>query len=352
MDPREGHGGAHTSEFPVEGGSEMDIDPQLAAAIEASYRSQTTSGLQQSEEEMIAQAIEMSKREEEARRSGVPLPDPATSGSGGSADSGMPLPSIDTVAHDRMVAEAMQLDSDPRTPAVPFVDSSRPSTSGTDPGARGLLPVPDPEGESDRDRELAMAIEASYAMQTEAGQMANEDDMLAQAMRMSRLEEESRQRSALRDQQEQELQESILMDQVREQEVKRKQQEEEQLQPLEDSRRRKEEEDKAAHQERQMAELAAKRSRLPPEPPQGEPGRVDVQVRMRDGRRLRRAFRASDSVGSVYDYVDVEGGEACAAQAYVLVSTMPRCAYGDRSQTLETAGLSGQCALLVEAVQS
>merc|ERR1740138_1273298 len=43
------------------------------------------------------------------------------------------------------------------------------------------------------DDELARAIEASYRAQTDAGSAATEDDMLAEALRLSRLEEEKRQ---------------------------------------------------------------------------------------------------------------------------------------------------------------
>jgi len=173
--------------------------------------------------------------------------------------------------------------------------------------------------------------------------VTNEEDLLQQALRMSQMEEESRQRAALREQQEVELQESILMDQMREQEEKRRRVEEEERRAMEAS--------KAAEDERRkQEEQEAKRARVPPEPPAGEPGRVDLQIRTPEGKRLRRAFRGTELVGQVYDYVDVEGvlGESLAGQAYRLVSTMPRREYEDRQQSLSAAGLQGQCALLIE----
>lgn len=195
------------------------------------------------------------------------------------------------------------------------------------------------------DPHLAAAVEASYRAQTEHGMVSNEEDMIQEALRISQLEEESRQRAALKEQQEVELQESILMDQMREQEEKRRRLEEEEQRILEAS--------KAEAEERQRREeQEAKRARVPPEPAAGEPGRVDLQIRTPEGKRLRRAFRGSDSLGQVYDYIDVEGvlGDGIASQlpSYRLVSTMPRKEYKDRRQTLAEAGLQGQCALLIE----
>merc|ERR1740129_2512965 len=170
----------------------------------------------------------------------------------------------------------------------------------------------------------------------------NEEDMIQEALRISQLEEDSRQRASLREQQEVELQESILMDQMREQEEKRRRLEEEQLRELEASRI-------ADEERRRVQEQEAKRARIPPEPDASEPGRIDLQIRVLDGRRMRRSFRPTDFIGQVYDYVDVEcaGGEASTAEAsYRLVSTMPRREYEDREQSLGDAGLQGQCALL------
>lgn len=193
------------------------------------------------------------------------------------------------------------------------------------------------------DPHLAAAIEASYAAQTEHGRLVSEDDLIQQALRLSQMEEESRQRAVLREQQELELQESILMDQMREQEEKRRRVEEEAVLT--------EEATKAAEEDqRKSEEQDAKRARVPAEPPVGAPGRADLQIRTPDGRRLRRAFRGSDLIGQVYDYIDVEGslGDALNGKSYRLVSTMPRKEYQDRGHSLEQAGLQGQCSLMIE----
>lgn len=193
------------------------------------------------------------------------------------------------------------------------------------------------------DAQLAAAIEASYAAQTSHGRMGEELDLVQQAIRISQMEEESRQRAVLKEQQELELKESLLMDQFREQEEKRRKIEEEQLIAMEATRVKEEE-------LRLLQAQEAKRARVPPEPPTGEPGRVEIQIRTPDGRRIRRAFRATDTVGQVYDFIDVDvfTGQAAPPQSYRLVSTMPRQEYEDRGRTLSQAGLQGQCALLIE----
>merc|ERR1719380_165984 len=131
-----------------------------------------------------------------------------------------------------------------------------------------------------------MAIEASYNAQTETGRMVNEDDMLAEALRISKQEEDARRRADLREEQENELKESILMDQMRE--------EEQQLQRLEAERLEEENRKKEADEEAKRKAEELKRSRIPAEPPAGEPGRVDFMIRLPDGKRMRRAFRGTD----------------------------------------------------------
>jgi len=300
-------------------GGEID-DPELAAAIEASYRSQTRSGLEASEDELIAQAMHLSRLEEDARqqtadggRDTLPStasspPWPATaagSGAGAYNSSGLPMPAASSSGAPeaqwlgpgapnrfKRLEVPMHVEDDGQSSAAAVQgDSSRASSSGGSPrvvNVDGLVE----EGEESpsrgvSDRHLAMAIEASYAAQTEHGQIATEDDMVLQALKISQMEEEARQRASLREQQEQELQESIFMDQMREQEEKRRKVEEEQLQELEEARLADEEKRKEDAEQRRVDEQVAKQGRVPPEPPAGEPGRVDLQVRAPDGRRLR-----------------------------------------------------------------
>merc|ERR1711862_368484 len=88
-----------------------------------------------------------------------------------------------------------------------------------------------------------------------------------------------------------------------------------------------EEQRKEAEEQNKRDILARKQANVPPEPAPTEAGRVDVLIRLRDGQRLRRAFRGTDCVGHIYDYIDVTVGEDFAAQSYRLVSTMPRRLY-------------------------
>jgi uncharacterized protein YaiL (DUF2058 family) len=61
----------------------------------------------------------------------------------------------------------------------------------------------------------------------------------------------------------------------------------------------------AEHAERRKKELAQKRATLPEEPGADVDGHVKIAVQMPDGRIARR-FYASDTVQSVYDFVDVQ----------------------------------------------
>jgi hypothetical protein len=185
--------------------------------------------------------------------------------------------------------------------------------------------------------QLDAAIAASYAAQTGAGMTQNEDEMLAQAMRMSQQEEDNRQRQQLRQQQEAELAESELMDQMRERAEQERRQEDA---ALEQSRQEEE--------RRNAAELEAKRARVPSEPAAGEPGRVALMFRLPGGQRIQRAFRSSEVVGSLYDFLDVEHGQEFEQRQYRLVSTMPRKEFTDRGQKLEEAGIQNQFVLMAE----
>jgi len=356
-----------------------DVDAELAAAIEASYRSQGPGGVEQSEDQLIAQAMQMSRLEEAERRRRLgedpaefedatsafsseavggssaaaynPV-SPFLSGAAGSATgsaSSSAGPAPQRSAGTSWMHSARHRGIDEESDAAVAGGSSRGSSPHGSADLAGLpghtaAGVRRTDEDDINDPQLAAAIEASYVAQTDHGMECNEEDMIQEALRISQLEEESRQRAALREQQEGELQESILMDQMREQEEKRRRLEEEQLRELEASRI-------ADEERRRVEDQEAKRARIPPEPDASEPGRIDLQIRMLDGRRMRRSFRPTDLVGQIYDYVDVEcaGGEASAAHAsYRLVSTMPRREYEDREQSLGGAGLQGQCALLVE----
>eukprot|EP00929_Paragymnodinium_shiwhaense_P029144 TRINITY_DN16772_c0_g2_i1.p1 TRINITY_DN16772_c0_g2~~TRINITY_DN16772_c0_g2_i1.p1 ORF type:complete len:379 (+),score=95.22 TRINITY_DN16772_c0_g2_i1:108-1139(+) len=338
----------------------MDVDdPQLAAAIAASY--QTSAGV--SEDDLIAQAMELSRKEEEARQQGGPSPP-----SSAPAPAAAPVPDVAAGDFDRLVgpqdfpqdaedpmlAAALQasLADHGRAGAAPRRESPPrqqvPGLTGSElAGALGGQGG----GEDTMDPQLAAALEASYRAQTSAGLQDNEDDMIAQAIQMSKREEDARQRQALREAQEMELQESMLMDKMREEEDERKKREEVERKLQEEQQRQLAEAQAAVDLQKAAAEKDAIRARIPPEPAAGEPDRVDLMIRTPDGQRIRRAFRGTDLVGHIYDFLDSNGGEAFETLHYRLVTNMPRKAYEDRSQSLTAAEMKGQVALMVEVVQ-
>lgn len=195
-------------------------------------------------------------------------------------------------------------------------------------------------GEQDTDAQLAAAIAASYQSQTHAGREQSEEELIEQALRMSQQEEDQRMRQELRSQQEAELQESMLMDQMREQQEREAREAAAALEQAEGASR--------LEAERKAREdLEAKKARLPDEPPAADPSRVAIMLRLPNGHRLQRAFRSSEVVGTIYDFLDLQN-EELAGQQYRLVSTMPRKAYEDRQPTLQEAGIQNQFVLMVE----
>ncbi|CAK9077186.1 unnamed protein product [Durusdinium trenchii] len=315
--------------------AELGIDdPELARAIEASYQSHVgtvTAPPPPEEDQDLARALRESL-EEQGRLGEV---DARASGSSSAAGSAPP---------PRMPSFLLR----PPTAPLDEVGSNAAVDGGSSRGSsreRGL----DADASEVMDPHLAAVIEASYAAQTETARAEEEEEMLRQAMEISRKEEERRQNQALREQQEQELQESILMDQMREQEEKRRRvEEEEQRRAVEASQQA--ELQRQEEEERQRLEMhSAKLANVPPEPPADAPERVDLQIRGLDGTRARRRFLSSNTVGQVYDYLEVEGLLPLSSEeTFQLVSTMPRKEYKDREETLAQAGLAGQCALMLE----
>jgi len=299
------------------------------------------------EDEMIAQAMRQSQMVFSGAQPGRVTPTPLTPAAARPAAPSQP-PRPDRPAeqesewrHDAPMAalSAEHLDED-----AALARAMTESAAGEAGPPPPRMPPPSSVADSDADRQLAMAIEASYMAQTEEGRGQSEEELLQQAMRASAAEEEARQRQSLRQQQDAELQESMLMDQMREQQEQKQRDEEAQLVRLE-AERVQEEQQKAAEAEANKArDLEAKKARIPDEPPAGDP-RVMLQLRMLDGKKIRRAFACTDLIGAVYDYVDVEMGTG---EQYKLVSTMPHQEFVDRSIGLSAAGLSGQVMLVLE----
>jgi hypothetical protein len=212
----------------------------------------------------------------------------------------------------------------------------------------------------DEDQQLMAAIAASYA--GAGGGALTEEELMVQAVVRSKNEAEAQERERLRLEQATEYEESLRIDQQRELErmLKKKEEEEESRKAAEEEEAKRQESlfkraEALAAEKALQAMVAAiveeAQSRLSPEPAKDEPNCTVVQVRIPDGRRLRRSFRAADAVQQLYDFALSEGGEALGAQAFRLVSAMPRTIYEDRSITLAEANLQGQCALLVEIIE-
>lgn len=220
--------------------------------------------------------------------------------------------------------------------------------------------------QGDEDPGLVAAIAASYASGGTGGGgpagarlTPTEEELLAQAIRRAKNEEESRERARLREEQASEYEESLRIDQQREYEkaLRKKEAEEAARQKAEEEEARRLKEEKEASEaaaaeaaRKQRAETAATeaRAQLVPEPARGEAGRVEVMVKVPDGRRLKRAFLASEPVARLYHFANAEAGEGLAGRSFRLVSSMPRRVYEDKGATLESEGIKGQCALLVE----
>mmetsp|Transcript_29748 Transcript_29748/g.64365 ORF Transcript_29748/g.64365 Transcript_29748/m.64365 type:complete len:304 (-) Transcript_29748:79-990(-) len=183
-----------------------------------------------------------------------------------------------------------------------------------------------------------------------AGRDVSEEDLLQQALQASQQEADQRQRQSLRQEQEAELQESILMDQMREQQRREEERQQAAAQEASEAARAEEERLKAEEEARKAAELEAKKNALPAEPDASEPGRLALMIRMPGGQRLQRAFRKTESVGVIYDYVDLTAHDSLGGQKYRLVSTLPRKVFEAREETLEAAGIQNQFVLMVELI--
>lgn len=317
-------------------------DPELAAAIEASYKTQNhpvpappdVIPVEEDDDRELARALELSRMEEERRLAGCeesprPFPPDVARGSSSAAGS-VPPPSVSLLR--------------PPTAPVDEVGSNAAVDGGSSRGSsrEGFL------GDEVMDPQLAAVLEASYAAQTETARAHEEEDMLRQAMEISRQEEERRQNQALREQQDAELQESLIMDQMREQEEKRRRLEEEELRNAAEAARHAEMQRQEEEERQRVAAHQLRVESVPPEPDADAPNRVDLQIRSPDGKRTRRRFLSSHTLGQVYDYLQVEGFLSEPVEAFQLVSTMPRKEYKDRNETLADAGLQGQCALMLE----
>eukprot|EP00929_Paragymnodinium_shiwhaense_P009407 TRINITY_DN113579_c0_g1_i1.p1 TRINITY_DN113579_c0_g1~~TRINITY_DN113579_c0_g1_i1.p1 ORF type:complete len:292 (+),score=76.89 TRINITY_DN113579_c0_g1_i1:129-1004(+) len=207
-------------------------------------------------------------------------------------------------------------------------------------------------------------LEHEARVRREQADSATNDDpsspaRLSEEDRRAKAEEDARERRQLLQEQADEYAESLRIDQEREAEKQKKQKEEEAARLVEEEQRKLEEEKaneaaaaEAARQKQASDLVEQAKAQLSPEPP-GDTDRgslLQVALRLPDGRRLKRTFLISDAVGQIYNYALAEGGVSLALEKFHLVATMPRAVYEDREAILEAVGLKGQCALLIEVL--
>ena len=103
-------------------------------------------------------------------------------------------------------------------------------------------------------------------------------------------------------------------------------------------------------QARQSAarEAAERRNWIPSEPAAGEPDRLQLMIRFPDGKRLSRAFRSTEEVQVVADFVEAAGG--LASGTFRLASAHPRRVFAALTLSLADSGVENQSTLVVEKI--
>jgi len=166
----------------------------------------------------------------------------------------------------------------------------------------------------------------------------------------------------LREQQDAEYAESLLMDQTLKESKAREAAEMEEIlrqsreaeAAAEAQRVREAAEAEAARQaaEAARAQLAAT---LPPEPAAGEPGVVNVSLRLPTGAKTARRFRDSEPLRAVRAWVasleEMSSLAAAGQQRFRLLSNFPRKVHEDPDQALADLKLGKQILFVVEAVE-
>ena len=102
---------------------------------------------------------------------------------------------------------------------------------------------------------------------------------------------------------------------------------------------------------RRRRERAERRARLTEEPPATSVlgDAAVVRIRLLDGRTLQRRFAADNLVQAIYDYVDVEAGEAMDDFDFEVVSS-PEKMVLDQTKTIREAGLMPRVLVSVREV--
>ena len=120
-------------------------------------------------------------------------------------------------------------------------------------------------------------------------------------------------RQMLRDEQDMAFQESLELDRERRRQTKMAQ--------IEQMER---EASARLEQQASLDLLEAKKRRLPVEPAADDADALALVIRLPSGTRLKRRFSRADAMGSVFDFVDVEGDSELTAGKYQLVTNFPR----------------------------
>jgi hypothetical protein len=148
-------------------------------------------------------------------------------------------------------------------------------------------------------------------------------------------------RAELREQQDADYHESLRADQLKEEALARQRQQEELAQ---------QEAEEAAR--RMQESLALKEASLPDEPSPEAEDAVQLVVRLPEGGKLKRRFRTSHQLQSVFDFVDVFAGQTVGIEPgkYNLVSQFPRRVFksGERQSLLDANLVHKNEALFLE----
>lgn len=230
-----------------------------------------------------------------------------------------------------------------RTPTTrPASQVGAPSTAGTSSAAA----TGSEDGMGTEDAALAAAIAASMEdTDTIAGSNSAPGenghgytaptDINRQTSRLlSATDPELNSRRSLRAQQDNAYEESLAMDRAMEESKK------------EEARRVESAAEEEVRRAKQMAEMREqKRRRIPPLPPSSTDDKVtELAIRLPNGQRLQRRFFASNTIGSVYDYIESECEDLAQAN-FELMQAYPKKSYADRDVSLTE--LAPKAALVV-----
>ncbi|KAG2382195.1 hypothetical protein C9374_005397 [Naegleria lovaniensis] len=120
----------------------------------------------------------------------------------------------------------------------------------------------------------------------------------------------------------------------RDQERSRQEELERQRQEQEERERQRQEQEKIRKEQEKIVKRREKATKLKPEPAETESNFSKVLIRLPDSSRLTRSFRHSDTIGDIFDYLDVT--KEIDVDKLVLVTTYP----ARRFSYEEHAGLS------------